>query len=110
MTVRITLEQCITLYRARIDAGPLVNRGKLDGAVAAPFQTFDDQDLFPTLIGKAARLAYGGLFMGVSETANHLVRTQSPAAVHKPHGVLATHGVLETRNTLAGWRLMSWHG
>ena len=23
--------------------------------------------------------------MGVSETANHLVRTQSPAAVHKPH-------------------------
>jgi hypothetical protein len=59
VTVRITLEQCITLYRARIDAGPLVNRGKLDGAVAAPFQTFDDQDLFPTLIGKAARLAYG---------------------------------------------------
>lgn len=31
----------------------------LDSSLKAPFQTFDDNDLFPTLISKAARLGYG---------------------------------------------------
>lgn len=31
----------------------------LDSAVETPFQTFDGQDFYPTLIEKAARLAYG---------------------------------------------------
>jgi len=31
----------------------------LDSAVETPFQTFGGQDLYPTLIEKSARLAYG---------------------------------------------------
>ena len=31
----------------------------LDSAIETPFQTFGGQDLYPTLIEKAARLAYG---------------------------------------------------
>lgn len=31
----------------------------LDSALLAPFQTFDGQDLYPSIIEKAARLGYG---------------------------------------------------
>ena len=31
----------------------------LDSSLKAPFQTFDNRDLFPSLISKAARLGYG---------------------------------------------------
>lgn len=31
----------------------------LNSAIETPFQTFDGQDLYPTLIEKAARLGYG---------------------------------------------------
>lgn len=31
----------------------------LDSAVSTPLQTFDGQDLYPTLLEKAARLGYG---------------------------------------------------
>lgn len=35
------------------------DEGLLDSAYNAPFQRFDNQDLFPTIQQKAARLAYG---------------------------------------------------
>ena len=37
----------------------LRDHGLLEAAVAAPFQTFSGEDLFPTLHDKAARLAFG---------------------------------------------------
>jgi death-on-curing protein len=33
--------------------------GLLDSTISAPFQSFDGNELFPTLIEKAARLCYG---------------------------------------------------
>lgn len=33
--------------------------GLLDSSLQNPFQKFDDVDLYPTLLGKAARLCYG---------------------------------------------------
>ena len=37
----------------------LRDRGLLESAVSAPFQTFGGQDLYPTLFDKAAQLLYG---------------------------------------------------
>ena len=37
----------------------LRDRGGLEAALAAPLQSFDGQDLFPTDLEKIARLAYG---------------------------------------------------
>lgn len=35
------------------------DEGLLDSAINSPFQKFDNQDLFPTIQQKAARLGYG---------------------------------------------------
>ena len=37
----------------------LRDEGLLDSAVSVPFQSFDDTELFPTVIEKAARLSFG---------------------------------------------------
>ena len=37
----------------------LKDEGLLDSALAAPFQSFKDQDLFPSIYQKAARLGFG---------------------------------------------------
>ena len=35
------------------------DEGLLDSAINAPFQTFEEQDLYPTVLEKAARLGFG---------------------------------------------------
>lgn len=55
MTVRVTVEQALLIHRAE-GAGYLMDHGKLDGAVAAPFATFDGGDLYPALLDQAAKL------------------------------------------------------
>lgn len=35
------------------------NMGLLESAISTPFQTFGGQDLYPSIIDKAARLCYG---------------------------------------------------
>lgn len=37
----------------------LKDEGMLESALAAPFQSFDGKDLFPSIYQKAARLGYG---------------------------------------------------
>lgn len=59
MTVAISVDLCLHIYEAEISAGGLRDRGLLEAAVAAPFAGFGDHEAFPTLIEKAARLAYG---------------------------------------------------
>ena len=39
--------------------GGLRDEGLLDSAVNAPMQTFDGEELYPTILEKAARLGYG---------------------------------------------------
>lgn len=59
----ITNEQIIRLHHALIDktGGSYGIRDEklLEAALAAPMQTFDSKELFPTIIDKAARLAWG---------------------------------------------------
>ena len=59
MTTRLTVEHCIAIYDQDVHAGVLVDRARLEGAVEAPYAGFSDVERFPTLIEKAARLAYG---------------------------------------------------
>ncbi len=47
------------LNAAEVKAGPLLHSDKLLSALDAPYQTAFGDDLYPTLIQKAARLAYG---------------------------------------------------
>ena len=59
----ITAEEIILIH-SRIIQGSggldgLRDQACLEAAVAAPFQTFDGHDLFPTEVEKIARLGYG---------------------------------------------------
>ena len=35
------------------------DEGMLDSAISQPFQTFDDMELYPSIVDKAVRLGYG---------------------------------------------------
>lgn len=59
----ISKEQIINLHKQLIDetggSHGLRDEGLLDSAYNAPFQRFDNQELFPTIQQKSARLAFG---------------------------------------------------
>ena len=59
----ISKEQIINLHKQLIyetgGSHGLRDEGLLDSACNAPFQRFDNQELFPTIQQKSARLAYG---------------------------------------------------
>ncbi|MBQ3300290.1 MAG: type II toxin-antitoxin system death-on-curing family toxin [Ruminococcus sp.] len=59
----ISKEQIINLHKQLIDetggSHGLRDEGLPDSACNAPFQRFDNQELFPTIQQKSARLAYG---------------------------------------------------
>ena len=58
----ISKEQIINLHKQLIDetggSHGLRDEGLLDSACNAPFQRFDNQELFPTIQQKSARLDY----------------------------------------------------
>lgn len=59
----LTRDQIIALHEELIDEfgglHGIRDEGMLDSALNAPFQTYGDEDLFPSIIDKAARLCYG---------------------------------------------------
>lgn len=59
----ITKKQVLKLHNDLITSTSGFNRIRdeslLDSALAAPLQTFNNMDLFPTIIDKCVRLAYG---------------------------------------------------
>jgi death-on-curing protein len=60
--IRLSTEQVLLLHRIMNaetgGADGIRDEGLLDSALNAPFQTFDGQELYPGVIGKAARLGY----------------------------------------------------
>jgi death-on-curing protein len=62
MTI-ISKKQIIELHKQLIDetggSHGIRDEGLLDSAYNAPFQRFDNQELFPTIQQKSARLAFG---------------------------------------------------
>ncbi len=59
MTVVLSVEQVILLHQEQVGAGPLLDRGKLDGAVNAPFQEGFGVAFYPTVVQKAVKLVDG---------------------------------------------------
>ena len=61
--IQLTKKQILMLHKILIEKFGSVNgirdENLLDSAVNAPFQTFGGEDLYSTLIEKAARLGYG---------------------------------------------------
>ena len=59
---RLTKEQVMLLHKELVKesggSAEIRDEGLLDSALNAPFQTFDDVELYPTIIEKAARLGY----------------------------------------------------
>jgi len=59
----LTVQEIISVHEKLISAtggsAGLRDRGLLESAVLSCYQTFDDEELFPELIQKAARLAFG---------------------------------------------------
>lgn len=60
---RLAKEQVIMLHKAIIaESGgspEIRDEGLLDSALNAPFQTFSETELYPSILEKAARLGYG---------------------------------------------------
>lgn len=60
---RLTKKQILHLHSKLIDefggTHGIRDEGLLESALYAPFQTFDGQDLYPSIIEKAGRLGYG---------------------------------------------------
>ena len=61
--IKLTKKQVLMLHEQLIKetggSSGVRDRGLLESAVEAPFQTFDDLELFPTVQEKAARLGFG---------------------------------------------------
>lgn len=61
--IRLTKNQILLLHKNLIQkfggVAGIRDKNLFDSAVETPFQTFGGQDLYPTLIEKAARLCYG---------------------------------------------------
>lgn len=59
----LTKRQILLLHTALIGqsggSDGIRDAGLLDSAIHAPFQTFADQELYPSLLEKAARLGFG---------------------------------------------------
>ena len=59
----LSKDQILLLHEELIDATGgshgLKDEGLLESALASPFQSFDGQDLFPSVYQKAARLGFG---------------------------------------------------
>ena len=59
----LSKDQVISMHKELIDETGgihgLKDEGLLESALAAPFQTYDGRDLFPSVFQKAARLGYG---------------------------------------------------
>ena len=60
---RLTKEQVLRLHEDLIEEFGGIHGvrddGLLESALSAPFQTFDGQDLYPSVLEKAGRLGYG---------------------------------------------------
>jgi death-on-curing protein len=61
--IKLTKKQILMLHSQLIQetggSDGLRDEGLLESALEAPFQSYGDQDLFPTVQAKAARLGYG---------------------------------------------------
>ncbi|MDD6350821.1 MAG: type II toxin-antitoxin system death-on-curing family toxin [Lachnospiraceae bacterium] len=59
----LTKQQIILLHTQMIQqsggSDGIRDEGMLDSAINQPFQTFDDMELYPSVIDKAVRLGYG---------------------------------------------------
>lgn len=60
--IRLTKQQVILLHKDVIaqsgGSSEIRDEGLLESALSAPFQTFAEEELYPTVIEKAARLGY----------------------------------------------------
>ena len=60
---RLSKEQVLKLHSQLIESfggsDGVIDENLLDSALESPFQTFDGEELYPTLQAKAARLGYG---------------------------------------------------
>ena len=61
--IRLDKEQIKRLHAKMIEAtggsDGIRDEGLLESALAAPFQTFDGEELYPSILGKIARMTYG---------------------------------------------------
>ena len=61
--IKLTKDNILTLYKIMVDnTGGTIgikDTSLLESALNAPFQTFGDEELYPSIIEKASRLCYG---------------------------------------------------
>ena len=94
----------------------LFNPETLDAAWAAPLQGFGDQDLFPSVEAKAARLGYGlisnhAFFDGNKRIGAHMllhVLAMNDAAIHPSADALYDLAMAVARGELAYEDVLAW--
>lgn len=59
MIRRILVEDADAIYQDQVGAGHLMDWGKIDNAVSAPFQSAFGTDAYPTVVEKAVKMLEG---------------------------------------------------
>lgn len=89
--IRLTKNQIISIHSVLINetggSDGVRDEGLLESAIESPFQSFDGNDLYPTLMQKAARLGY-------SLVSNHpFIDGNKRIGIHVMLTFLALNGV-----------------
>ena len=121
MTVRyLSLKQVLTVHQRLLatsgGADGIRDLGRLEAALAQPKACFDDQELYPTLVGKSSALAYSLIQGHAFVDGNKRVGHAAMALMLRLNGYRILSSVDEQENlilgvasgTISGEQLTQW--
>ncbi|MDD4291043.1 MAG: type II toxin-antitoxin system death-on-curing family toxin [Clostridia bacterium] len=102
--IYLSKEQIVFLHSELIQetggSDGLRDDGLLDSALAAPLQTFDNVELFPSLLQKAARLACGLIQNHPFIDGNKRIGTHAMLVFLSLNGITLTYSQKELSDTI----------
>jgi death-on-curing protein len=96
----LTCDDAIAIFDQVIHAGPLLDRGKLEGAIAAPASGFGNQEFYPTLDEKVARLIFEVCQAHAFMDGNKRLAWLCGMVVYRSAGVVLSVDQVEAANTV----------
>ncbi|MCL1922731.1 MAG: hypothetical protein FWG15_02485 [Propionibacteriaceae bacterium] len=96
----LTCDDAIAIFDQAIHAGPLLDRGRFEGAVAAPFGGFGVQEFYPTLDEKVARLIFEVCQAPAFMDGNKRLTWLCAMVVYRSAGVVLNVDQVEAANTV----------
>ena len=95
----ITIEDIIDLH-SYISPEGLLNRESLESAYYAPFQIFDEEAFFPTILEKIVRLSYGIIVNHAFVDGNKRLGLALLQSLTSANGIILEASDIELRNII----------